>query len=185
MPSPRIASKPIALPGAAPCQEDQHPKLVDSDEGTAASGAAVKSVVRRSGGLAELLDQGAEIRRIMQCGSQAGSPPSASWLGVSPPTRATGAANPLVSDFNWKKQVKMSSHNNLQALREMDAHGVSFLRSTSFGDCRLLLESPEYGLLAGSLSDTDETCSVAANGLRGLAGRNSPICCQRGFQLGY
>ena len=41
-----------------------------------------------------------------QHGANFGSPaPNAAWLGVSPPTRTTGAANPLVQDFNWRSDA--------------------------------------------------------------------------------
>ena len=42
----------------------------------------------------------------VQHGANFGSPaPNAAWLGVSPPTRTTGAANPLVQDCNWRSDA--------------------------------------------------------------------------------
>ena len=46
------------------------------------------------------------VRLPAQHGANFGSPaPNAAWLGVSPPTRTTGAANPLVQDFNWRSDA--------------------------------------------------------------------------------
>lgn len=42
---------------------------------------------------------------LMQRGTHQGSPAPASWLGMSPPTRTTGAVNPLVQDFNWRSNA--------------------------------------------------------------------------------
>lgn len=95
-----------------------------------------------------------EIRNIMQFGALLGSPPT-TFLGVSPPTRSMGAANPLVQDAVWKCNARTASRSNLQALREMDAAGVSFLRSGSCGDYRLLIGSPEFDLLSEA-SDAEE-----------------------------
>ena len=41
----------------------------------------------------------------LQRGPHYGSPAPASWLGISPPTRTTGAVNPLVQDFNWRSNA--------------------------------------------------------------------------------
>jgi hypothetical protein len=126
---------------------------------------------------------GAEIRAIMEFGALLGSQPTT--FAGSPPPRTAGAMNPLVQDFNWKSNAYRASHSNLQALREIDrslsdAYGVSFLRSASHGDCRLLIGSPDFGFLSDA-SDQEEynvyprhnTCSVAS-------GRDklSPMSCQ-------
>ncbi|KAK9808313.1 hypothetical protein WJX73_000085 [Symbiochloris irregularis] len=69
------------------------------------------------------IEQGAdEIRSILQQSKLSSTPRT--FLGMSPPTRAAGAMNPLVQDWTWKSNVMQCSHSNLQALREMDARGV-------------------------------------------------------------
>ncbi len=60
-----------------------------------------------------------------------------------------GAANPLSHDRSWKVAAYSASHTNLQALRELDSAGESFLRgSADCGDSRLLLGSPDMTLLS-------------------------------------
>jgi hypothetical protein len=75
--------------------------------------------------------------------------PTTTYLGVSPPSREGflgGAANPLAHDASWQGAAYAVCHNHLEALRELDSRGASFLRSASVGDVRLLLGSPEFGL---------------------------------------
>ncbi len=75
--------------------------------------------------------------------------PTTTYLGVSPPSREGflgGAANPLAHDASWQGAAAAVCHNHLEALRELDSRGASFLRSASVGDVRLLLGSPEFGL---------------------------------------
>ncbi|CAL5228432.1 g11566 [Coccomyxa viridis] len=140
----------------------------------------------------EAEDTGAsEIRKIMQRGTNHGSPAPASWLGMSPPTRTTGAANPLVQDFNWRSNAYRCSHSNLQALREIDARGVSFLQcSSQGGDSRLLVESPDYGLLSAEDStDAENTIqyipssreSCQAGSTKGHMPVGQPLSYQIGF----
>jgi hypothetical protein len=50
------------------------------------------------------------------------------YLGVSPPVRS-GAANPWAHDRSWTRSAYNASHTNLQALRELDSTGESFLRA--------------------------------------------------------
>ena len=57
--------------------------------------------------------------------------------------------------------MRRCSHSNLQALREIDARGVSFLRcSSQGGDSRLLVESPDYGLLSAEDSAEAEDNTI-------------------------
>eukprot|EP00891_Asterochloris_glomerata_P006513 jgi/Astpho2/6513/Aster-07301 len=103
---------------------------------------------QESGGLDSSI---AELHRIMQC--RESSTPKHTFLGVSPPVRASGAANPMAQDRNWRSNAHKASNNNLQRLRELDAGGASFLRSFSTGDCLLLAPSPEPGSEDQSESD--------------------------------
>ena len=111
------------------------------------------------------------------------SPPT-TFLGVSPPVRSAGAANPLVQDWNWRSNAYKSSHSNLQALREIDARGVSFLRMS--GDSALLIESPEAtGVLGASdcsattyFSGSRDSCQVSSHRVQA-----KPMMCQVGFNV--
>lgn len=73
--------------------------------------------------------------------------PKPSYFGVSPPVRSGfcgGACNPLAHDSKWKFNAYSASHTNLQALRELDSAGISFLRTaTHSADAALVLGSPE------------------------------------------
>ena len=51
----------------------------------------------------------------VQCGSQIGSPPH-TFLGMSPPVRSMGVANPLVQDARWQIDAHRASRSNLQVL---------------------------------------------------------------------
>ena len=42
------------------------------------------------------------------------STPKHTFLGVSPPVRASGAANPMAQDRNWRSNAHKASNNNLQ-----------------------------------------------------------------------
>lgn len=53
--------------------------------------------------------------------------PTTTYLGVSPPVRS-GAANPWAHDRSWARSAYSASHTNLQALRELDSTGESFLK---------------------------------------------------------
>jgi hypothetical protein len=127
----------------------------------------------------------AEIQSIMQRGKVRESPPT-TFLGISPPRRSAGAANPLVQDWNWRSNAYKCSHSNLQALREIDARGVSFLRMS--GDSALLIESPEQGGLVVGASDSSATtscftgsrnsCQVSSHRVQA-----KPMVCQVGFNV--
>lgn len=59
-----------------------------------------------------------------------------SFLGVSPPVRSGcfgGAANPWSHDRSWKMSAYSASSTNLQALRELDSEGESFLKVKESG----------------------------------------------------
>lgn len=83
------------------------------------------------------------------------------------------------------------SHSNLQALREIDARGVSFLQcSSQGGDSRLLVESPDYGLLSAEDStDAENTIqyipssreSCQAGSTKGHMPVGQPLSYQIGF----
>lgn len=90
-----------------------------------------------------------------------------------------------------KKSARRCSHSNLQALREIDARGVSFLRcSSQGGDSRLLVESPDYGLLSAEDSaHADNTIqyvpssreSCQAGSAKGNMSVGQPLSYQIGF----
>ncbi|KAL6747022.1 hypothetical protein V8C86DRAFT_2923558 [Haematococcus lacustris] len=72
----------------------------------------------------------AELRAILQNTSD--STPTTTFLGVSPPVRGGccgGAANPLAKEAGSTAPWRLASHQNLQALRELDSGGLSFLSS--------------------------------------------------------
>lgn len=142
-----------------------------------AAAASTRPLRPSHGGLGGGLEGGAEIRRILQRGAPSAaagrdSPPQGHstggpsgpcfFLGVSPPTRSGGAANPLVQDALWRRDPYAACRCNLQALREMDARaGGAFLGGGSGGrgDYRLLLGSPDVGALS-ALADTEGCCAA-------------------------
>lgn len=68
--------------------------------------------------------------------------PSATYLGVSPPVRSGcwgGATNPWSHDRSWKLSAYSASSTNLQALRELDSAGESFLKAKDSSCGRLVL----------------------------------------------
>ena len=83
------------------------------------------------------------------------------------------------------------SHSNLQALREIDARGVSFLRcSSQGGDSRLLVESPDYGLLSGEDSTNAENTIQYVPSSRescqaGSAKGHMPVGQPLSYQIGF
>ena len=84
---------------------------------------------------------------MLQGGNQPGQPANSTcFYGMSPPTRATGAANPLGLDSAWRSTAYKATHSNLQALQEMSA--PSFLRNNSNGDILCIPESPDCGFLS-------------------------------------
>lgn len=103
---------------------------------------------------------------------QSKAPPDvpACFLGVSPPVRSGffgGAANPQAHDASWTFSAASACRTNLQALRELDSAGVSFLRQAA-GDYRLLLGSPDPRSLGGLAEEAS-----AADGLSGSLPRMS------------
>lgn len=129
------------------------------------------------------VSEAAEIKRILQ-GMMSDAIPSDSprktFLGVSPPTRSMGVANPLVQDALWKRDP-YSTHCNLQALREIDAHGISFLRADNRGDWRLLIGSPESSaILADTAADESSEEELRA-GTTQARERTSPSSCSTAF----
>lgn len=69
-----------------------------------------------------------ELLEIME---RSGETPTTTYLGVSPPVRSGcygGAANPWSHDRSWKTSAYSASHTNLEALRELDLEGESFLK---------------------------------------------------------
>lgn len=107
-----------------------------------------------------------EIRRILK-DSQMASSPRTTFLGVSPPVRGGlygGAANPLSQDSNWRRCARVATASSLQALRERDLQGVSFLRSGCLGDSKLLLGSPGCDPCGGdSFDEADSGCEEGDN----------------------
>ena len=92
-----------------------------------------------------------------------------------------------------KSCIRRCSHSNLQALREIDARGVSFLRcSSQGGDSRLLVESPDWGLLSAEDSGDAETTiqympsnheSCQAGSTKGHMPVGQPLSYQIGFVM--
>lgn len=77
-----------------------------------------------------------------------------------------GAANPLAHDASWTSFAAYSaSHTNLQALRELDARGASFLRSVPSGDPALVLGSPDLQPLAEEAASDGAAAAPAAGSL--------------------
>jgi len=114
-----------------------------------------------------------EIRRILK-DNQMASSPRTTFLGVSPPVRGGlygGAANPLSQDSNWRRCARMATASSLQALRERDLQGVSFLRSGCVGDSKLLMSSMEHDTCAGDSLDESES------GFVGTESPSQPFAC--------
>lgn len=64
---------------------------------------------------------------VQPCAAQT---PTVTYLGVSPPVRC-GAANPWAHDQSWAHSAYNASHSNLEALRELDSTGESFLHGAA------------------------------------------------------
>lgn len=102
--------------------------------------------------------------------------PAASYYGCSPPVRS-GAANPWSHDRSWKACAYSASSTNLQALRELDSEGESFLRGKDSGAARLVLGAPELpGLPAASDAGSD-AATTAVN-------ETAPFTCHTQYYLG-
>jgi hypothetical protein len=68
--------------------------------------------------------------------------PTATYFGVSPPVRSGcwgGATNPWSHDRSWKLSAYSASSTNLQALRELDSEGESFLKAKDTSCGKLVL----------------------------------------------
>jgi hypothetical protein len=68
--------------------------------------------------------------------------PTATYYGVSPPVRSGcwgGATNPWSHDRSWKLSAYSASSTNLQALRELDSEGESFLKAKDTSCGKLVL----------------------------------------------
>lgn len=68
--------------------------------------------------------------------------PTATYFGVSPPVRSGcwgGATNPWSHDRSWKLSAYSASSTNLQALRELDSEGESFLKAKDTSTGKLVL----------------------------------------------
>lgn len=76
--------------------------------------------------------------------------PTVTYLGVSPPVRS-GAANPWAHDSSWTRSVYSASHSNLQALRELDSTGESFLLAGCHAPGRLGASDGSMNVDAASL----------------------------------
>lgn len=167
----------IDLP--SPAQDENRQPLPHYSVGAAAGdrldGVSLGAAFKRAhwaeacsgGGALALEDVGkGEIRRILN-DSQMASSPRTTFLGVSPPVRGGlygGAANPLSQDSNWRRCARIATASSLQALRERDLQGVSFLRSGCVGDSKLLLGSPGRDPCAGDFfDDADSACGDGDN----------------------
>lgn len=180
---PRVASEPICIASVLPSAESRgsvyqraarmRPRKQAEVEGSSSCDLfrPLRDPVVVSLGVAE-------IQQILQ--GQGSSTPKTTFFGVSPPTRATGVANPLVQSQEWRSNARKASHSNLEILKDIDSHGVPFLRNTSFGDCRVLLETPESGsgLLSGASSVECEADDVFGFQEQD---RDSPASCQSHF----
>ena len=84
-------------------------------------------------------------------------------MAEAPPPSSSSSGSP--HDTGPVAPARRCSHSNLQALREIDARGsVSFLRcSSQAGDCRLLVDSPDYGLLSAEDDSERTTWHVPAS----------------------
>lgn len=114
-----------------------------------------------------------ELLEILE---KSGETPTTTYLGVSPPVRSGcygGAANPWSHDRSWKSSAYSASHSNLEALRELDQEGESFLKCEPctadlvLGSPRLVsshaqVESSDAGSDAPSATEcTPFTCHTA------------------------
>ncbi|KAL3151811.1 hypothetical protein ABBQ38_012779 [Trebouxia sp. C0009 RCD-2024] len=150
------ASKPIAIPRAVERRdwrtsgpEAEEPRVKPELQVTHRQQDAVVRTRKPASRLAEDIELGmAEIQRIMQGENHSQSQAKAlqCFCGVSPPTRATGAANPLGLDTAWRHTAyKACTHSNLQALREMSE---SALHRNVYGDVLSIPDSPNLGFLS-------------------------------------
>lgn len=98
-----------------------------------------------------------ELRRLFAAECSLGTP--GPGFGVSPPVRS-GAANGLVHDTLWRAEAPRACKASLRALQER----AGPLRATCAGDYRLLMASPDQGLLAGACCDDEDAGDGTAAG---------------------
>eukprot|EP00775_Hariotina_reticulata_P006428 gene6428-6659_t len=106
--------------------------------------------------------------------------PIASYLGVSPPVRSGccgGAANPWSHDRSWKMSAYSASSTNLQALRELDNEGESFLKAKDSA-ARLVLSATDAPVV-----DPAE-CSSDAGSETTAVNECTPFTCRTAYFLG-
>ncbi|KAL3159095.1 hypothetical protein ABBQ32_011093 [Trebouxia sp. C0010 RCD-2024] len=151
------ASKPIAIPRSMESRawrtssaEAEEARVKPEVQVTHRQQDAVARTRRPASRLSEDIELGmAEIQRIMQGenhSQQSQVKALQCFYGVSPPTRATGAANPLGLDTAWRHTAyKACTHSNLQALREMSE---SALHRNVYGDVLSIPDSPNLGFLS-------------------------------------
>ncbi|KAL0047907.1 hypothetical protein WJX82_002934 [Trebouxia sp. C0006] len=163
---PESCSKPVPIPRASDgrCwsnegreQIPQERRSVQQDTYVQRERNPVNRVPRSR--LSEDIELGmAEIQRIMQGDSnnkQGHAKSVQCFCGVSPPTRSSGAANPLGLDTAWRNTAyKACTHSNLQALREMSESAI--LHSNVYGDVFSIPDSPELGFLSAEFDGFDE-----------------------------
>lgn len=90
---------------------------------------------------------------MLQGSNQTGQPANNCFYGMSPPTRTTGAANPMGMDSAWRSTAYKATHSNLQALREMSA--PSFVRNNMSAAILCIPESPDCGFLSAEFEVFD------------------------------
>lgn len=164
---PESYSKPVPIPrasdgrcwsnGREQARVPRERRSVQPDTYTQREHIPVNRVSRSR--MSEDIELGmAEIQRIMQgdSNSKQGHAKSVQcFCGVSPPTRSSGAANPLGLDTAWRNTAyKACTHSNLQALREMSESAI--LHSNVYGDVLSIPDSPELGFLSAEFDGFDE-----------------------------
>lgn len=70
-----------------------------------------------------------------------------------------GAANPWSHDRSWKLSAYSASSTNLQALRELDSAGESFLRAKESSTGRLVLSGSTAPIVDASAADASDAGS--------------------------
>lgn len=108
--------------------------------------------------------------------------PSASYLGVSPPVRSGcwgGATNPWSHDRSWKLSAYSASSTNLQALRELDSEGESFLKAKDSSCGRLVLAGSTDAPVVVDAAD----CSDAGSDTTAV-NECAPFTCHTEYFLG-
>jgi hypothetical protein len=112
-----------------------------------------------------------------------GDAPTASYLGVSPPVRSGcwgGATNPWSHDRSWRLSAYSASSTNLQALRELDSEGESFLKAKDSSCGRLVLAgSTAVPVAAADPAD----CSDAGSDTTAV-NECAPFTCHTAYFLG-